>query len=109
MILEPHETKIRMRPHAKRFEDEMAQAVYIEEAKDVLAYIHCFYPLKNPDMRHIAQRYFGLDARNGWHSWLITLRTSPILWTDKEVPGIPQLPAMSGLASPLVPPPTNQP
>lgn len=88
MILEPDDVKIRMRPHAKRYEDEMAQAVYIEEAKDVLAYIHCYWPEKNPRMPELAQRYFGLDARNGWHSWLITLRASPILWTDKEVSGI---------------------
>ena len=88
MILEADPLMIRMRPHGGRYEDEMANAVYIEEAADVLAYIHCFYPDKAPAMKDIAQRYFGLDARNGWHSWLITLRRTPFLWTDKEVPGI---------------------
>lgn len=88
VILESDPMKIRMRPHAGRYEDEMTRAVYIDEAADVLAYIHCFHAGRRPAMRDIAQRYFGLDARNGWHSWLITLRSSPILWTDKEVPGI---------------------
>jgi hypothetical protein len=88
VILEADPMKIRMRPHGGRYEDEMAKAVYIDEAADVLAYIHCFCPRRKPAMKEIAQRYFGLDARNGWHSWLITLRASPIIWTDKEVPGI---------------------
>lgn len=96
VILEADETKTRMRPHAKRYEDEVNQAVYIEEAKDVLAYIHCYWPDKNPRMHELAQRYFGLDTRNGWHSWLITLRASPILWTDKEVPGIRLLEPVQG-------------
>lgn len=80
-----------MRPRARTYEQEMAQAVYIEEARDVVAYIHCFYPNTCPSMSELAQRYFGLDPRNGWHSWLITLRHTPILWTDKEVPGITRL------------------
>lgn len=93
MILEADPMKIRMRPHGGRYEDEMASAVYIEEAADVLAYIHCFYPGRAAKMKEIEQRYFGLDARNGWQSWLITLRRTPLLWTDKEVPGIRLLPA----------------
>lgn len=91
MILEPDPTKIRVRPYRGRYEDQMSEAVYIEEADDVLAYIHCFYSAERPDMQVIAQRYVGIDARNGWYSWLISLRGSPILWADKQVPGIKQL------------------
>lgn len=99
MILEPDAMKIRMRPHGVRYEEEMARAIYIEEAKDVLSYIHCFCPGRQPDPRKLAQRYFGIDARNGWHSWLITLRASPILWADKQIPGIRLLEPVAETAS----------
>lgn len=88
MNLDSHAIKIRLRPHGGTFEDEMRSVVYIEEAADVMAYIHCFYPGRRPCMHELAQRYFGRDARNGWHSWLITLRASPVLWADKQVPGV---------------------
>lgn len=88
MILEPDPMLIRLRPKGGRYEDEMRSAVYIEEADDVLAYLHCYQPHLQPERKDLAQRYFGKDIRNGWHSWLITLRTTPVLWTDKQVPGI---------------------
>lgn len=79
---------IRLRPHADSYEDEMKSAVYIEEADDVLAFLYCHQPQKQPVMRELAQSYSGVDPRNGWHTWLITLRACPVLWTDKQVPGI---------------------
>jgi hypothetical protein len=88
VILDPDPTKIRLRPYRGRFEEQMAEALYIEEADDVLAYIHCFYADQRPEKQEIEQRYSGMDIRNGWHSWLISLRGSPILWADKQVPGI---------------------
>ena len=88
MNLDPDPTKIRLRPFGRSCAEEMKAAVYIEEADDVLAYLFCHQPQKHAAMSELAQRYHGLDADTGWHSWLITLRASPVLWTDKQVPGI---------------------
>lgn len=88
MNLEPDPMKIRMRPDGGGYENEMMEAVYIEEADDVLAYLYCFQPHQNAARSELAQHYYGVDARNGWHSWRITLRGAPVLWTDKQVPGI---------------------
>ncbi len=98
MILEPDDKKIRLRPHMVDYEQSMAQACYIEEAKDVLSYIHCYQPELRPQMRDIAQRYFGPDTRNGWRSWLISLRATPVLWTDKQVPDIETLRPLSEIS-----------
>jgi hypothetical protein len=87
----PDAAKIRLRPHMVDYPQSMARACYVAEAADVLAYIRCHYPEKHVDMRDIAQRFFGVDQRNGWRSWLISLRATPILWTDKRVPGISEL------------------
>jgi hypothetical protein len=89
--LDPDAKLIRMRPHLSSYEDSMARACFITERDDVISYLRCFWPWKRPDVSELAQRFFTVDSRNGWRSWLITLRASPILWTDKPVPGITQL------------------
>jgi hypothetical protein len=93
--LESAENMIRMRPHLSSYEESMSRAVFIAERDDVLAYLRCFYPGKRPQLSELAQRLFTVDTRNGWESWLITLRASPILWTDKPVPGITELPPLT--------------
>lgn len=88
MNLEPDATNIRLRPHAGQYEEQMRGMVYIEEARDALAYLLCYSPQKKARMEELAQRYYGFDPRNGWHTWLITLRASPVLWADRPIPGI---------------------
>jgi hypothetical protein len=85
---------IQIRPHISDFEQSMTRRVYIESADDVLAYLLCFYPAKAPMARDVKQRHFGRDHRNDWDSWLITLRSSPVLWADAPIPDIEQLDAV---------------
>jgi hypothetical protein len=80
-----------IRPHVPDYAKSMERAVYINTADDVLAYLRCFMPEKNPELRDIAQRYFGRDHRNAWSSWLITLRATPVLWSDGPIPGVTEL------------------
>lgn len=82
---------IQIRPHVSDYDDSMSRMVHIEDADDIFAYLLCYYPDRKPNRREIAQRHFGPDHRNGWDSWLIMLRSSPILWANAEVPGIRQL------------------
>jgi hypothetical protein len=100
----PDAAKIRLRPHMVDFAHSMALACYIAEAADVLAYLRCHYPDKRPEARDIAQRYFGVDQRNGWRSWLISLRAAPLLWTDKPVPGIAELRPLHEVSGITLPP-----
>jgi hypothetical protein len=86
------EEMIQIRPHAPDYAESMARTVYVQNADDVLAYMRVFFPEKCAQLEHIAQRYFGRDHRNGWESWLITLRSSPLLWADGPVPGLMNLP-----------------
>lgn len=95
MNLEPAENMIRMRPHLSSYEESMSRACFIAERDDVISYLRCFSPGKEPRASELAQRLFTVDARNGWESWLITLRASPVLWTDKPVPGITELPSLT--------------
>lgn len=69
----------------------MNRVVYINDADDVFAYLRCFHPERGPTQEDIAQRFFARDHRNGWDTWLITLRASPVLWANARVPGITEL------------------
>lgn len=104
MILEPDENLIRMRPHMSSYEGSMKFACYIAEDKDVLAWIHCFLPAKAARLEELTQRFFGLDHRNGWHSWLVSLRGSPVIWTDREVPAITLLQSIGEVSGIHLPP-----
>lgn len=77
----------------------MKSACYITEDKDVLAWVHCFLPMKAARLDELAQRFFGLDERNGWLSWLVSVRGAPVMWTDKQVPDIVRLPDIALLQS----------
>jgi hypothetical protein len=74
--------RIRMRPHVADFSESMNRACYIAERDDVVAYINCFYP----ELRERVSTLF--DPRNDWNTWVIFIGSSPILWTDKPIPGI---------------------
>lgn len=82
-------TMTQIRPHVPDYAQSMDRAVHIQNSDDVLAYLRCFMPEKNPELREIAQRHFGRDHRNDWDSWLISLRATPVLWADGPVVGVP--------------------
>lgn len=92
-----------IRPYERkgmRFEESMAQVSALDPAhlqdpgdwpKAVLSYLLCTRPDLRPELKDIAQRFFGPDHRNGWNSWLITLRGHPVLWCDGPISEIPML------------------
>lgn len=84
-----------IRPHERdgmRFADSMARVCIVREPKDILSYLLCLHGKLRPELKDIAQRYFGPDQRNGWNSWLITLRGTPVLWCDGPISGLSALP-----------------
>jgi hypothetical protein len=82
----------------------MAQACYICEGKDVLSWVHCSRREPNARFHELAQRFFGLDQRNGWHSWLVSLRGAPVIWTDRQVPDIGLLKSITEVSGIHLPP-----
>jgi hypothetical protein len=82
---------IQIRPHVYDYEQSMSRAVYVKDVDDLLAYIRCMFPEKCAALGDLAQRHFGRDRRNGWDSWLITVRSSPLVWADAPVSGVRQL------------------
>lgn len=90
---------IQIRPHVSDYIQSMSRAVYINDADDLFAYVRCHYPEKRARDAEFTQRHFGPDHRNGWDSWLIMLRKSPLLWADAPVPGLTQLESLASIAS----------
>lgn len=79
---------IQLRPHRGSFEESLKQTLFIQDADDVLAYLLCYYPELHARPEDLGQRYFGLDTRCGWNSWIITVRGASVLWSDGPIPNL---------------------
>lgn len=68
-----------IRPYDKGLIHSMRDAVEIQDAQAIYAYVRCHYGILRPRDGELTQRYVGLDARTGWTNWLVMLRGHPLL------------------------------
>lgn len=87
---------IQLRPHMEDIEESKKRVVHISDVDDVIAYIHCYFPQWRPDRKHLVQVHCGFDRRTGWDTWVIKLRSHPVLWTDGPIDGIQSLDVIGG-------------